>query len=124
MAPRARAPPPRATSRRSDPQTGHAKNEERGLSATRTLVANGTAGRGVRGKVSTARIMRTCVRIRPYTHRLVEYDADRPRIVVANEQHTVDLPDDQDVGDWARERYPSGRFRVIRERQIERWPPA
>jgi hypothetical protein len=59
-----------------------------------------------------------------HTYRLVEYDPDRPWIVVANEQRTVELPDDQDFGRWARERYPGDRFRVEPERPIERWPPA
>jgi hypothetical protein len=44
-----------------------------------------------------------------YSYRLVEYDADRPWIVLANEQHSFDLPDDQDFG----ERFPGDRFRVI-----------
>jgi hypothetical protein len=57
-------------------------------------------------------------------YRLIEYDADRPWIVIANEQQSVDLPDAQDFGQWAREQYPGDRFKVLPERQTERWPPA
>ena len=39
-----------------------------------------------------------------YSYRLVECDAERSGIVLANEQHSIDLPDDQDFGPWARER--------------------
>jgi hypothetical protein len=69
-------------------------------------------------------VVRTCVRMTTYTYRLVEYNADRAWIVLANEQHTVDLPDDQDFGQWAREQYPGDRFRVIPESPIEPWPAA
>jgi hypothetical protein len=59
-----------------------------------------------------------------YSYRLLEYDADRSWIVIANELRTVDLPDDRDFGQWAREQFPGDRFRVLPEHQIERWPPA
>jgi hypothetical protein len=59
-----------------------------------------------------------------YSYRHVEYDVDRRWIVLANEQRTVDLPDDQDFARWAHEQFPGDRFRVLPERQIERWPPA
>ena len=59
-----------------------------------------------------------------YSYRLVEYDGDRPWIVLSNEQHSVDLPDDQDFRRWTREQYPGERFRVIPERPEERWPSA
>ena len=59
-----------------------------------------------------------------YSYRLVEYDPDRPWIVVANEERTVDLSDDQDFGRWAREEFPGDRFRGLPEHSIERWPPA
>ena len=57
-----------------------------------------------------------------YCYRLVEYDVDRPWIALANEQRTVDLPDDQDFDEWARRQFPGDRFRVLPEHQIERWP--
>ena len=60
------------------------------------------------------------------THRyeLVEYDPDRPWVVLTSSRHTVDLPDDQDFDRWAGQHFPGDRFRVLPERQIERWPPA
>jgi hypothetical protein len=66
--------------------------------------------------------MRTCVRVTTYHFQLVEYDSERPWVVLANEHRTVDLPDDQDFGRWARERFPDDRFRVLPERPVQRWP--
>jgi hypothetical protein len=68
--------------------------------------------------------LRTYVPMPTHSYRLVEYDADRPWIVVANEQRAVDLPDDEDFSRWARQQYPGDRFRVIPDRPLERWPPA
>jgi hypothetical protein len=48
---------------------------------------------------------------------------NRPWIVLANEHRTVDRPDGQDFGRWARERSPDDRYRILPERQTERWPP-
>jgi hypothetical protein len=59
-----------------------------------------------------------------YSYELVEYDPDRPWVVLTSSRRTVDLPDDEDFGRWAREQFPGDRFRVLPERQIERWPPA
>jgi hypothetical protein len=68
--------------------------------------------------------IRTYAPMTTYSYRLVEYDADRPWVVLANERRTVELPDDHGFGRWAREQFPGDRFRVLPESQIERWRPA
>ena len=58
-----------------------------------------------------------------YRYQLVEYDPQRPWVVLDTAHRTVELPDDQNFDRWARERFPDDRFRVLRERATQRWPP-
>jgi hypothetical protein len=50
--------------------------------------------------------MRTFVPMPEHVSSLVEYDPDRPRIVVHQEHWTVILDDGVDFLRWARERWP------------------
>ena len=65
--------------------------------------------------------MRTYVRMREHRFTLTEYDPDRPWVVRATGRHVIELPDDQDFGAWAAERWPDQRFKVELEPKLEPW---
>lgn len=56
--------------------------------------------------------MRTCVRVREVGYTVVQYDRDRPWIVVVQRHETVQLAEDEDFNAWAKARYPEPRFSV------------
>lgn len=64
-----------------------------------------------------------CSHMTTYRYQLVEYDSERPWVVLRTARRTVDLPEDQDFDRWARQRFPDDRYRVLLDRATERWPP-
>lgn len=57
-----------------------------------------------------------------FRYQLIEYDVQRPWIVLASERRTVALPDNQDFDRWARAQFADDRFRVLKEDQTSRRP--
>jgi hypothetical protein len=47
-----------------------------------------------------------------YSFTVWEHDAERPWIVLGSERHTATLADDVSFFEWARERWPSPRFKI------------
>jgi hypothetical protein len=48
-----------------------------------------------------------------YSFQLIQYDSERPWIVLADERPTVDLPDGQDFAVWSARQFPDGQYRAV-----------
>jgi hypothetical protein len=59
-----------------------------------------------------------------YRYELVEYDLERPWVVVASDHQTVELPDGQKFEPWAQQQFPGDRYRVLLVHETVRWPTA
>ena len=59
--------------------------------------------------------------VRRYSFTLVEYDAQKPWIVVATERRTAELDDGVSFSAWAREHWPEERYSVALD-PWEEWP--
>jgi hypothetical protein len=59
--------------------------------------------------------------MRQHRFTLTEYEPDRPWVVRASGRHIIELPEDQDFGTWAAERWSVQRFRVEVEPKLEPW---
>jgi hypothetical protein len=57
-----------------------------------------------------------------YAYDLIEYDPERPWIVLGSSRRTVELPDDQSFDQWAQRTWADDRYRVLADRQTARWP--
>jgi hypothetical protein len=56
--------------------------------------------------------MRIYVLMRTYCFFVTEYDPGQPWIMINRTHHAIDLDDDVNFYDWARDRWPSAGFRV------------